>query len=1148
MSLRFIYGRAGSGKSHFCLENINEKINGGGVKPLILIIPEQFSFQAEKNILNLIGEKAALRVRVLSFKRMAYKIFNEVGGITRKRINSAGRNMLIYHIMDKYKEELKVFAAAAKKQGFVNNISEIISEFKKYELTPEIIMAAIERVENKDLKEKLSDLNLIYGEFEKRIHENYVDPDDDLTMLKEKIDYTTMLDDAEIWIDEFSSFTPQQYGIIERLLKKCERVNITLCIDGKEKPTGVDIFSVTSKTEDRILKLAKENNIKLDKPVFLNKRPFYRFRESEELNFLESNLYAFPYDKFKGVPEKVRLYRASNSFSEVENVAREIITLCRDKKLRFNDIAVVTGNLEDYSKIASVIFKEYNIPFFIDQNRSIEDNNLIILINSILEVFTKNWSYEAVFRYLKSGFTNIEMEDIDILENYVLREGIKGKRRWLDAHKWEFNNYHNDFDEAALVEIEEKMNKINEIRGRVIAPFENFKKEVTRRNSAKDICKALFEFLCEIEVPAKVEKLVEEFKEQGKHILANQYSQIWNIIMEIMDQIVEVMGSEKINLDKFSKVLAMGFKEHDMGLIPSSLDQVLVGSIDRLKSHAIRVLFIVGVNDGVFPSGAIEEGILTDSDRNFLKDKGIELAKDTKTRAFEEQFLVYTALTDSNEYLIVSYPMADFQGKALRPSIIINRLKAIFPHIAEKSDIKVAETDEENLNLINAKIPTFNEMIAAFRKSIDEDYKSSLWRDVYRWYENDATWALRCDNMLSGIYYTNQVERISLEKAEKLYGKNPKMSVSRFEKYIACPFAYYVQYGLKVKERKIFSLTSPDIGSFMHNVIDKFCKAVQDKGIKWSDVDEKVCQNIVNAIVDAELKEKSNAIFSSSPKNSYFAGRIKKVLLRTAGIVAEQFKRGSFEPAGYEVSFEKGGSYPPITVELENGREIILTGRIDRIDMLEKEGETYVRIIDYKSGNKIFKLSDVYYGFEIQLLLYLDAILENEGENILPAGILYLKMDDPIIKDNRELTDEELKEEILKSFKMKGLLLSDPEVIKEMDKEMEGNSLIIPARINKDGSLGKSSAVDNEKFKLLIQHVRSVIMRNCEKMINGDIKINPYKKKDETPCKYCLYSSICRFDTTLYDNNYRYIDDKSEEEVWKLLEKEDGGDKDGMDE
>lgn len=1142
LSLRFIYGRAGSGKSQFCINSINNRIEKGGDKPLILVVPEQFSFQSEKSILTLIGEKSLTRVRVISFKRMAYRVFDEVGGIAREHMNSSGKSMLFYHIMNKLKDEFKVFALSARQKGFVDTVSDTISEFKKYELTPEILRNTIDDVEDDELKNKLHDLSLIYDEFDKLLHKNYIDSDDDLTILKDKIKFSDMLRGAEIWLDEFSSFIPQQYGIIEELLKKCSRVNITLTMDYGNVPYDDDIFSVTKNTEKRIMKIAQDNNVKIDKPVNLNKRPFHRFKESPELGFLEKNLYSFPYEIYKNEPKKIGIFKTSNLYTEVEETARKIVEFVRDKKMRYSDMAVVTGNLGSYKKTVAVIFKEYGIPFFIDENKDIEDNTLIILIKSIMDMFIKNWSYEAVFRYLKTGFTDVDYDDIDILENYVLAAGIKGKKKWTEK-EWTYNVYHNGYDDEISVENQEKLAKVNEIRNRVLKPIVEFRKKVLRKNNVSQICRALFEFLCDINVPDKVEKMVAEFRESGRQVLANEYSQIWNIIIELMDQLVEVMGEEKVNLEQFSKIFSIGVKEHKMGLIPSSLDQVLVGSIDRLKSHAIKLIFIMGVNDGVFPSAAMEEGILSDRDREILMNNGVELAKDTKTQAVEQRFLVYSSIANSSEYLILSYPMADYEGKTLRPSMIINRIKTLFPELKEKSDVIKIDNDDENMKLVSSTVPTFNEMIASFRKEVDgENHTNAIWHDVYRWYCRNEDWSQKCSNMFKAAAYTTQVDYISEEKAVKLYGSSLKMSVSRLEKYVECPFSYYVQYGLNIKERKMFSLTPPDLGSFMHKIIDEFCENIREENIDWKDVDDEICEKKVYEIVDKELQDNGGYIFNSSPRYSYMTLRLKRILKRTARIVAEQFKRSGFRAVGYEVTFENRGDYPPITVKLSDNSEVILTGRIDRIDMMEKDGNTYIRIIDYKSGNKIFKLSDVYYGFDIQLLLYLDAILQNENldedNRTLPGGIFYFTMDDPIIKDKRNLTEEEIKEEIMKHLKMKGLLLSDPEVVHEMDREMEGTSILIPASIKKDGTLGRSSAATKEQFEMLINHVKNLVIKNCEKLLMGDIKIRPYKKGKEKPCDYCIYSSICRFDTMFNGNNYRYVKEKSDEEVFKFIGKE----------
>lgn len=1144
MSLRFIYGRAGSGKSNFCIEDIKKKVEEDVEYPLIYLVPEQFSFQSEKNILNAIGEKSNLKVRVISFKRMAFRVMNEVGGITHKHMDSAGKCMIISHIVDKILEELTVFRGAAAQQGFINTISDSISEFKRYSVTPELILKTAEDMDkNINLKDKLLDLSKIYGEFETLLHKNYIDADDDLTLLAEKLGESKIFNNAEIWIDEFSSFTPQQYKIIEKLLKKTKRVNVALTsdyVDGKNY--GTDIFEFTKGTEDRFLEIARNNNVKLDKPVVLTKKPFYRFKGSDEMAFLEKNLFAFPYEKYKGRTSDIKLFRAQNTYSEIESAARDIIRMCRDEGYRYKDIAVITRNLESYETIIASIFEEHGIPYFIDEKRNIEGNLIVVLITSVIEILTKNWSYEAVFRYLKTTLTNVTIEEVDILENYVLAAGIKGKKKWLEEKVW---NYRPDSlfgrDEISIQE-EEFLNKVNSIRSIVIEPIKKLYKNTRGKRNGEEICRTIFEFLTEIGAPEKVETLIEEFKENKRQTLANEYSQIWNIIIDLLDQTVEVMGATPLTLEEFVKIMSIGFREHKMGLIPPAVDQVLVGSVERLKSHDICILYLVGVNDGVFPSVNNEEGILSDREREILKEGGVELAKNTRLAAFEEQFLVYTTLTIPGKYLSISYPMADYEGKSLRPSIIVSRLKSIYPNITEESDLIFEEKDEDRLKLIDAKLPAFNQLIYVLRKRLDENDDAMLWRDVYKWFSGYEYWREKCRRAFSGAAYTNQTQMINSEKAKKLYGDSMHINVSRMEKYAQCPFAYYVQYGLNAKERKVFKLSYPDIGTFMHKIIDEFSEKVKEEQISWDELDKNWCEENISSIVEKNVKKSSSFILNSSPRYEYLTERLKRVLTKTALVITNHVKRSGFKPVGYEIDFSEQGSYPPIIVQLPSGEKIKLIGRIDRIDMLVKEGETYIRIIDYKSGNKLFKLSDVYYGLQVQLLLYLDAILTEEGKDLdkkpIPGAILYFKIDDPLVKSNKDLSDDELKKEIMKRFKMKGLLIDDPEIIKEMDREMEGNSLIIPARINKDGSLGKSQAASRHQFELLRSHVKNVIAKNCESMLSGDISIKPCKNKDSVPCDFCMYSSICAFDPAIDDNGYRYIYDKSDEEVWRLISKE----------
>lgn len=1143
MSIRFIYGRAGSGKSYFCIEDIKAMVEQKSEKPLIYLIPEQFSFQAEKNILNTIGEKSNLNVKVLSFKRMAYRIMNEVGGITHKHMDSAGKCMLISHVLDEVIDDLTVFKRAATQKGFINTISDSISEFKRYSITPEFLGETALGMENDiNLRSKLLDLSKIYGNFEELLHKNYIDADDDLLILNEKLDESKMFNNSEIWIDEFSSFTPQQYMIIEKIIRKAKRVNISLTSDYEDgRDYGTDIFQFTRNTENKLLDIARDNNVVIDKPVVLNKRPFYRFQASKSLACLEQNLFAYPNKVYTEESDDIVLFRAQNTYSEVESTARDIIRLCRDKGYRYRDIAVITRDLKNYENVIAAVFNEHGIDYFIDEKRDIEGNLIVVLITSAIEVINKNWSYEAMFRYLKTGLTNIPSEDIDVFENYVLAAGIRGKKKWLDAEKWDYRpDAFLGSDEISLKDAK-LLAKINLIREAVVEPLRKFYYNTRGSKSAEETCKILFEFLIDIGAENKVEDLVSKFKESERQELANEYSQIWNIIMDLLDQTVEVMGDMKLSLEDFEKILTIGVKEHKMGLIPPSVDQVLVGSVERLKSHDICALYLVGVNDGVFPSTKNEEGILSDVDRMSLKDRGIELAKDTRTAAFEEQFLVYTTLTIPRKYLRISYPMADYEGKTLRTSAIVSRIKNIFENVKEESDINFNEDDNDRLMLIDAKIPTFNQLINVMRRRIDGENDAVIWRDVYKWFSNSKQWREKCQRAFSGSTYSNQSKLIEREKAKQLYGENMRINVSRLEKYAECPFAYYVQYGLNAKERKVFKLSYPDIGTFMHKIIDEFSEKVNTDGLNWNEIDNLWCENSINKIVEDNVSSSNSYILSSSPRYKYLTGRLKRVLTRTAMVIANHIRRSGFKPVGFEIDFSETGGYPPIIVELASGEKINLIGRIDRIDMLIKEGETYIRIIDYKSGNKVFKLSDVYYGLQVQLLLYLDAILMEEGKDAvkepLPGAILYFKIDDPIIRKNKDLNDEELKIEIMKKFRMNGLLIDEPDIIKEMDIEMDGNSVVIPARINKDGSLGKSDVASKKQFEILRDHVKNVIVKNCENMLNGDISINPCKNKEFVTCSFCLYSSICAFDPTLEDNNYRNIYDKSDDEVWSILNK-----------
>lgn len=1150
MSLRFIFGRGGSGKSRYCLEEIKDKVEREVDYPLILFVPEQFSFQSERNLIQFIGEKANRKVEVLSFSKLAHRVFDEVGGVTHRHMNSAGKCMLIYRILDEIKGDLKVFSRAVKQPGFSNILSDIITEFKRYNISPEILQVAAGNIkDNEGLRSKISDLNSIYSTFEYNLHKGFIDSEDEITLLVQKLDECNVFDRAEFWIDEFSGFTPQQYLVLEKLMKKAARVNVTLttdCLNGVSETDSIDVFSPIKTTEAKLLKLMQNNNIAYEEPICLDKDVLPRFQDSEELQHLEKYYNSFPYKPYEKATEDVSLFKAVNTYTEIEKIARDIIRLTRDKDFRFKDIAVVSRDLKAYEKLVQVIFDQYRIPYFIDRKREITSNPLIVLILSIFELVNKNWSYEAVFRYLKTGLTNIEKEEIDIIENYVLANGIRGSR-WTEEAPWNYRlSYGFDNQEISLYE-QSILNRVNETRDRIRMPIEELQSKLKNRTKIKIICTAIYEFLKAIEVTDKIEKWIEQFKEEGDLAKSSEYSQILKIVMQVLDQMVEVLGEEEVTIEQFVKILNVGFMEYEIGIIPPALDQVLVGSIERVRSHDIGALYIAGVNDGVFPSANNEEGILSDMDRQTLKELGIELAGDAKSKAFEEQFLVYSTLTIPCKYIKITYPVADFEGKTLRPSVITSRIKKIFPKLLEESDVIKTEDIEGDFEFVAAPIPTFNEMIVNLRKDYEGTETQQYWKDVYKWYGHQEDWADKSEKALEGLTYTNQVNNVEREKIKELYGDNLSFSVSRLERYAECAFAYFVQYGIKAKDRKIYELSPPDIGTFMHEVLDRFSDKVTQSGMRWKDISKEWSDETISSTVDEVLSERSSSILNSSARYKFVTNRLKKIIGKSVEIISEQIKRSNFEPLGSELAFGRGGDLPPIDISLPSGEKISLIGRIDRVDRMDAEEGVYLRIIDYKSGSKDFNLTDVYYGLQLQLLLYLDALLKNADEYLkkqaIPGAILYFRLDDPIVKSNPDMKDEAIEKSIMKKLKMKGLLLADAKIIKNMDltidedKSNKGYSLIIPAKVNSDGSLGKSSAITLKEFEILRQYVSESVVRLCQEMLNGNIKIRPSKKKSYKSCDYCQYAAICQFDTELRGNKFRHVNDKPQEEVWGLIKK-----------
>ena len=746
MSIRFIYGRAGTGKSKFCIDEIKNNIDEEADNKLILLVPEQYTFNTENKILKFIGERALLRTQVLSFKKMAHEVSEECGGRVKEIIKESGRNMLIHRVLNENMDSLDYFKKISREQGFNEIVSEIISEFKKYNVNIENLMKIDEKIDNIELIQKLKELAIIYEAFNSKMHESYIDGDDELTLLSKKLLENDIYKGAEVWIDEFTSFTPQQLEIVRLLAKRCKRVSITLCMKNKslDGEDITDVFNTINNTENNILKIMKENNVAYDKPIDLNNNIPYRFKDNLELKHIESYFFTYPFNEYDKSCNRVALYKANNIYDEVDRVAKSIVELVREKGYRYKDISVVCRNIDDYEKVTSVIFKDYDIPYFLDKKTQLLSNPLIILISSAFEILFKNWSYESIFKYLKSGLVGIDNSYIDILENFILENGIRGYKWTVEeiiSEKW-FNNNEELTKEKIL---------ISEIMEEIRTPLMIFHNKINGKYKVRDICTAIYEFLIDVKAFERIDAWIENFEKIGLEDKVKEYSQVQSIVIDILDQAVDVIGEEILDSFEFFKILNSGFTNEKIGVIPVALDQVNIGDIARIKGRDVKILYIVGINDGVLPASKKDEGILSDRDRGILNEIGVKLSSTTRNKVFEEQFLLYTALTISSEYLILSYPMADFEGKSLRPSIVIPRIKRILPKLVEESAIYDLKSQKNKISKVIAPIPTFNELIVAVRRDFDKEDIEPYWPEVYSWFKENGDFKEKVKNIFKGL-------------------------------------------------------------------------------------------------------------------------------------------------------------------------------------------------------------------------------------------------------------------------------------------------------------------------------------------------------------------------------------------------------------
>ncbi|MCT4632244.1 MAG: helicase-exonuclease AddAB subunit AddB [Firmicutes bacterium] len=1120
--IRYIIGRSASGKTYYMLNEIKKKLSLN--KKVIMIVPEQFTLQAERDFIEKMNMEGMINLEILSFERLSHMVFQEVRGLDFPVLDEVGRMMALKKIFDDNKEELKVFKNSYNRLGFLREFSRLVSEFKRNRINEHDLEYQIGEASSSLLKGKISDIKSIYGKFNEFLENTYVDSDDKFEILIRSISAWDRVKGSTIYVDGFNGLTGQEFKILEEVAKVSENLNISGVFDHRDERDS-ELFSPVRKMLEGIRDIAERNNIKESK-VFTDRQV-----ENEEINHLEKNLFRYPFDEYERETESIKVNCVQSIEKEVELVAHSIDKLIHEEGYRYRDIAVVTNNMDTYENIIKRVFRLHDLHMFIDTKKSSLNSPAIKFLLSYLRSMLLNFKREDIFNFLKTGLTDMTFEEINLLENYSFEKGIRGNK-WFDV-----------FEDSRYPDIE----IIEEARKKLHHMFEGMI-PVKRNLSPREFTKLLYKKLIDIGFEDNVASWLRDVYEEGRYEYYNAHSQVWESIIDTLDQIVEILGDEKISLKEYVNVLEMGLQSIELGVIPSTLDEILVGSIDRSKSHDIKALFVLGMNDGVIPSNHQEAGILVDEEKSSMIENRLPIKSNIQNMVLDENLLIYQVLSKPKDLLVLSYSQGDIDGKTIRGSYILDRIAMIFPKLEVEfhRDIKL---DTEDLY---SKGDALNRFASISRDIVKNPEGKDELIPLFRWFlENGYGESVR-----DGLYHSNIVTSIDKKLLGQLYTNPLGVSISRLEKFVLCPFAHFVKYVLRPKDLKEYIVDYPDMGLLFHDALEHFGKEMYRRDITWDKLDENTKEEMVDSILNRLILTYNGGILDSSSRYKYLSKKIKRVSKRAIDTLFNQINNSEFTPIGHEVAFDDSNSSAnigPLILE-DKESELLVQGRIDRIDSYENESGKYFRIIDYKSGAKEFSFDDLYYGLQMQLGLYSMAYQKNSENQGKLGGTFYFRIDDPIVEKDTIVEDDfqEIEKEIMGQLKMNGIFVDDMDVISAMDKNIVENkkSDIINAKLNKDASLSKnSSAYSREDLDILMEYIEIKALELGKRIMDGDISIKPCDKNGFKACEYCDYKNICQFDSNLPDNNYNVMAKMSKEQAMELMKKKTGkgGDDNGVD-
>ena len=1138
MSLRFCFGPSGSGKSHRIYEEIMQRAAEEPGRNFLIIVPDQFTMQTQKDLVMRSDRDGILNIDVLSFGRLSHRILEEVGTKEMPVLDDTGKSLVLQKVAADLKEQLPAMGSLLHKQGYIHEVKSAISEFMQYGISIQDMDKLITSAQKRGaLAMKLKDLKTLYRGFQDYIRDHFITTEETLDVLRRSLSKSKILKGSVVVFDGFTGFTPIQNRLIQELMRVCAETIVTVTIGVGEDPYKMDgeqkLFHLSKKTVADLEKLAAEAEVERGEDLFVKGGP-NRFAKAPALHYLEQNLFRYQYEPYAGEQQEIHMFEALSPREEVHQTALYIRHLIREQGMTYRDIAVVIGDLEGYASYVETEFGQLEIPCFLDRTRGIVLNPMIEYIKSALQLYIKDFSYDTVFHFLRSGMADISREEIDELENYVIRTGARGYRTYSRLFTRRTEELQGNAEGSEQAE-EKTMERLNRIRQQFMDAVEIL--HMGSQEKAGDYVSHLYDFLEQNQVQQKLLNYQQQFEKEGDLSRAREYAQIYRLVMDLLDQVYELLGEEEISRQEFADILEAGFGEITVGTIPQNVDRIVVGDMERTRLKQVKVLFFLGVNDGSIPKNASKGGIISDMDREFLIESGTEMAPSPRQQMYIQRLYLYLNMTKPSEQLYLSYAKVNSEGKGIRPSYLIDTVRKLFPAMSveypqNRSRLEQIEGRQEGARYLAEELREYVE------GTLPEEERQDFYL-MYRAYEADAAGR---DLLTRAAFRRYRESGLSRIVARALYGQQLENSVSRLETYAACACRHFLQYGLSLQEREEFGFEASDMGTVYHAVLENFAGKLAESNLTWWDFTEDFAAKAVKESVEAYAATYGETVLYSSARNEYAITRMSRILTRTVLTLQKHLKQGSFQPDDYELSFRFAEDLDSIHVDLSEDEKMHLQGRIDRIDVSEDAEHVYVKVIDYKSGNRKFDLAALYYGLQLQLVVYMNAAMEMESrkhpdKEIVPAALLYYHIDDPTIETPVELTDEQINEQILAKLRMNGVVNSDPEVVERLDRYMQDKSVVIPVEKKKDGSFSaRSSVLSREEMQLISSYVDAKIRSIGREILDGKIAANPYEKGNEEACTYCAYKKVCGFDGSIPGYEKRQLEDLDKQALMQRMQ------------